>query len=420
MFYTTGARLAAALLGYVVLVIVLLTLNPFYLVLPEHLWLSLHGKPRDIVANVLLFLPIGFLYRLTGGGRRGALLIGAAISAGVEAGQLFVPVRTPSAVDLVTNTLGAAIGARIHDLLATRIAVTPAMVGRLALEAPLMGLIYLLVPLLWVNALTLVDAPSRWALTALIGICGAIVLSDIYRQWRGPVGIRSTGRVALAAGMWFLVGSAPGLLQRPLPALAIGAGITALTASLAAAPSLSADRRFERATLSRVCPVFALYLILAALWPPFRPLGSWHGTFGLTDRLEQENLKALLPLIEYLAAFTVLGYLTAEWRGRSELRLAQDLPRLLLVTTVSALILEGIVGFQVGPSASLIRTVMVINGALFGGLIYHLQRDHVQFLLGRSRAQGASGRLERTSPANSSVPSVSRGISADQSDSHLL
>jgi VanZ family protein len=384
---TTGARLATALLGYITLVIVLVTLNPFHFALPEHPRISVYVKPGDVVANVLLFLPVGFLYRLTRGRRRGALLLGAAISASVEAAQLFVPVRVTSAVDIVMNTLGAGAGAALYDLLAARVALTPRLVGRLALEIPLMGLVYLLVPLLWTNTLTLEGAPDRWMLTALVGASGALVIGDIYRQWRGPAGPRAAGRVCLAAGGWFLVGAGPSILPRTLLVLALAAVVAALAAALAALPWRSPDRRFERTTLSRFLPLFALYLALSALWPPLRPLVPWHGALGLAGQLQSKSVTAILPLIEYLAAFTALGYLAAEWRGRSEIALARDLPRLLLLAAASALALEFCAGFQAGPGASLGRAALVIGGALLGGTIYHLQRDHVRSLLGRSPAR---------------------------------
>ena len=211
------------MLGYIVLVIFLLTWNPFSLTLPEHLQLSFRIGPRDALANVLLFLPVGFLFRLGQGSPRGAILLGAAISAGIEAGQFFIPGRTPSVVDLAMNTVGSWIGAGLYDLLSARIAMTPRMVGRLALEVPLMGLIYLLVPLLWVNRIVPDHGLNRWLLTTLIGLCGAIVLSDIFQQWWGPVNLQSIWRVALVAGVWFLVGTGPSLLSDPL------VGLTSLT-----------------------------------------------------------------------------------------------------------------------------------------------------------------------------------------------
>lgn len=374
------------MLGYIVLLILLITWNPFTLALPEHFSLSLRIGPRDAIRNVLLFLPVGFLYCLTQGSLRGAILLGLAVSAGAEIGQLFMSARTSSPVDLATNTLGAGMGAALYDLLATRIAMSPRLVGRLALEVPLMGLLYLLVPLLWINRLT-DDGVSRWLLTGLIGICGAILLSDTFQQWWGPPGIRSVGRVALAAAAWFFVGIGPSLVSQPIAGVAALGGIALLTAVLAIVPKPTADHRFERTTLLRLLPFFALYLMLAALWPALRPSGAWHGIFGLTDQIVLEDVTINFRLLEYLAAFTVLGYISAEWRGRAELSWRRDLPRLLLVATVSALILELLVGFQSGPGASLLRPMIAICGAFFGGAIYHLQRDYVRSLLGRAVVQ---------------------------------
>jgi glycopeptide antibiotics resistance protein len=379
----TAKRLATALLGYIVLVIFLLTWNPFSLALPEHLQLSFRIGPRDALANVLLFLPVGFLFRLGQGSQRGAIVLGAAISAGIEAGQFFIPGRTPSVVDVTMNTLGSGIGAGLYDLLTARIAMTPRMVGRLALEVPLMGLIYLLVPLLWVNRLVPDQGLNRWLLTILIGLCGAIVLSDVFQQWWGPVSLRSLWRVALVAGAWFLVGTGQSLLSQPLDGLVSLAGIAILTAVLAAILKPSANRRFERVTLRRLIPGFILYLVFQALWPPLQPLGPWHGSFGLMDPLAREDIRVNIRLIEHLAAFTILGYIAAEWHGRAELSWRRDFPQLLLVGTVSAFILEILVGFQAGPGASFLRLMIAICGALFGGILYHLQRDHVRFLLGR-------------------------------------
>jgi len=365
-------------------VIFLLTWNPFSLALPEHLQLSFRIGPRDALANVLLFLPVGFLFRLGQGSPRSAILLGAAISAGIEAGQFFIPGRTPSIVDLTMNTLGSGIGAGLYDLLSSRIAMTPRMVGRLALEVPLMGLIYLLVPLLWVNRLVPDEGLSRWPLTTLIGLCGAIVLSDVFQQWWGPVSLRSLWRVALVAAAWFLVGTGPSLLSDPLAGSASLIGIASLTAVLAAILRPSINRRFERVTLRRLIPGFILYLILQALWPPLQPTAVWHGSFGLMNPLAREDIRVNIRLIEHLAAFTILGYIAAEWRGRAELSWGRDFPQLLLVGIVSAVILEILVGFQAGPGASFLRLMIASGGALFGGILYHLQRDHVRFLLGRS------------------------------------
>ncbi len=106
--------------------------------------------PRaDVASNILLFLPWGLLFAGRPGsraGRPGAAILGAAaggfvLSGLVEGAQLFAPGRTPSLVDLGTNTLGAALGAAVGWPLARRAwpAWSPAL-ARLASGRPLAAL----------------------------------------------------------------------------------------------------------------------------------------------------------------------------------------------------------------------------------------------------------------------------------------
>jgi len=79
------------------------------------------GSWGDVVSNVLLFVPWGFLLAiwLAGRGRRYlavvtlALLSGALLSGTVELVQLFSRSRQCSFVDVVTNTFGSTVGALI-------------------------------------------------------------------------------------------------------------------------------------------------------------------------------------------------------------------------------------------------------------------------------------------------------------------
>jgi|1186.fasta_scaffold715786_2 glycopeptide antibiotics resistance protein len=67
-------------------------------------------RPRDVLANIALFIPFGFSY-----GRRGAIwqavAIAAALSLSAEATQLFSTTRFPSATDVTAAAIGAALGA---------------------------------------------------------------------------------------------------------------------------------------------------------------------------------------------------------------------------------------------------------------------------------------------------------------------
>ncbi|HKI54571.1 MAG TPA: VanZ family protein, partial [Anaerolineales bacterium] len=353
----TGTRLSIAFLGYFILIILLLTLNPFYLTRPERIYFTFDSELNNWLANILLFLPIGFFYRLTDK-QRGVLLLGAIISISIETIQLFIPARTPSIVDIVANTTGSGLGAILYDAILKRIAISKGMIGQLRLETPLMGLIYLMVPLLWVNSFFLYRAPDRILLTSLIGLIGTVILSELFRHWWKSNSYRIAGYAAISAGIWFYLGTSPAFRWSSSLMLVTGLGIMLITAILTRRSQNEKDRRFEQSTLKIVFPIFAIYLILIALWEPIRPWTIWHWALGFTNNITETSLQVLIPRLEYLIAFTILGYLLAEWHGRSETPLILDLPRLFLYATTIALALEFIVGFQIGPGASLIRAVM--------------------------------------------------------------
>lgn len=381
MLKTTSTRLFSALLGYVMLIILLMTWNPFYIIVPNGITFKFESSLDNFIQNIFLFLPVGFLYRMMTS-RRGAFLLGAVLSSAIEITQAFIPARTTSLIDILANAVGAGIGAWTCGLVTARINISPDTVSRLRLETPLMGLTYLLVPLLWIDTLALQEAPNRWILIALLGIVGAIVFSDLFRHWGETIDIRVSGYAALVAGAWFFIGASPRLMSS-LVLWVIGFAVMFLTAALTLIPRPNQERRFEQQTLRQILPVIAIYLLLLTFLFPFSPIGEWHGFFGFTDHISENSLYALYPRLEYLIAFTVLGYIIAEWRGRLELALTKDLPRLFLVATTVALFLEVISGFEIGRGASVIRLLLAIAGAGFGGTIYHLSREHIRFLLGR-------------------------------------
>jgi hypothetical protein len=81
-----------------------------------------HETAVEAPANVLLFIPIGLL--LGWGFPRipalAAWLLCAAASVAVEIAQEFLPGRTPSLVDVATNSAGAAIGVLLYAVAARR------------------------------------------------------------------------------------------------------------------------------------------------------------------------------------------------------------------------------------------------------------------------------------------------------------
>ena len=80
------------------------------------------------------------------------VILGAMLSGTIETLQLFSPTRYTSLLDLATNSAGAAVGAWLFARLARRLEDDTA-VQSLALELPLMGLVYQLIPLCWLIGL---------------------------------------------------------------------------------------------------------------------------------------------------------------------------------------------------------------------------------------------------------------------------
>jgi len=387
----TGTRLTLALLGYFVLVTAVITLSPFDFSF-RRIRVSLALVPADIVANIALFLPLGFLGRgLTDGSRRRGRVvwIAALCSLCLETAQLFLRGRYAGPIDVVSNTAGAWLGVLARDRVERWALWHPRLVGRVGLDVPLVGVLYLLVPQLWLSSVGLIEDPRRSVTTLLLGCAGSIVLVALHRnRWQSGVRV-ATHVVPPLAVLWFMTGALPAATASPVAFGAIGLTVAGLTAWLLRQPE-SSESRFEVATLRRFVPIFAVYLVVASLWPPFRRLTPWHGALLFENRLNGATVVDVLLLLEQVGGFTLLGYAVAEWRGRRELSLASDLPPIAVAAAVAALGLEAVQGVTSGPGASLLRAALAAGGAAYGVAVYHLARQHVRALRAEDAAAGVA------------------------------
>jgi VanZ family protein len=379
----SSRRLASALLGYFVLVTLVITLSPFVFSL-RPFSLSLWMMPSDMIANVALFLPLGFLTRSLGeqstrqAWRDVALL--TAFSVLIETAQVFIAGRVVSPIDVATNMCGGVIGVVVRDRVERWSMWRPQVVSRIGLDIPLVGLLYLLVPQLWLSGVGLVEDLRRGATILLLGASGSIVLAALYRhRWHGSVRLMANAVPAVAL-VWFAAGALPTLAGAPGIFGAVAAVVVITTEWLRRTGAAPRERRFEADTLGHFVPVFMLYLVVAALWPPLRGLAPWHGSMGLPDGLTAASRADMLVLLEQVGGFTLLGYAAAEWRGRLELRLEEDLGQIALATLTLAVTLEVVQGYLAGPGASLLRAVLSTGAAMYGAAVYHLARTHVRVL----------------------------------------
>jgi glycopeptide antibiotics resistance protein len=385
----TGSRLAVALLAYVAAITAVVTLLPFQFAIPSQPRVMLTGGLVDVLANVALFLPLGFLY---GVARQDAdvpphkiALMALAVSASIESIQIFEVTRYASLSDVTANGAGAYIGAVLQQRLSRRIAMDAKTVGRLSLELPLMGLVYLLIPLLWLDGLAGAESASLlWPLFAL-GLFGASLLAATQRHHFGPHHRMSREMMAGVACAWFLVGAFPGLAARASIVLfvmlaAVGAFVWVRSADQTRARSI--NRRFESRALSEGAPFYGAYLLLlvAPTTAGLAPSWRWSIGFGMTPGVDAETV---LRIVEMVAAFTLLGYMLAEFRGRLEARFWDGAPHIALWSGTVALMAEVLEGFRIDGGASALGWVVLVGAALYGSWIYHLQRAHVRRLLGR-------------------------------------
>jgi cytochrome c oxidase assembly factor CtaG len=91
----------------------------------------------------------------------------------------------------------------------------------------------------------------------------------------------------------------------------------------------------------------------------------------------------VLHIVETVAAFTLLGYMLAEVRGRLEAPFWNVAPAIASWSGVVALVVEVLEGFRVDGGASVLGWLALVAASLYGSWVYHLQRAHVRRLLGR-------------------------------------
>lgn len=371
-----GARIVRGMLGYVSVMAALATLSPFdfQYVSDGHfavLWLL-----KDVLINLLLLFPVGFLFALAYEGRLGrgainALVLGLCMSFALEYAQQFLPSRHSNLVDVLTNGLGCWAGALAERRVGRWLAGF--LSEDLLLELPLTGALYLLVPLLMLHGLGAGKTPRPW-LALPLALFGATILAALYQQRIARSGSMSAARFSAYGALAFAGAALPALLQRPAAIVASSACLMLATWAsirfrLGIAPG---QRRFESSTIKRAIPWFALYLVGLVIYPSLGGLEGRHG--GPPSHLEA------LRLLESFAALAVFGYLLSQLVSR-----APWSPRTLIgVVAASGLALSLVLDLMVSPSASplsrLLRLTVLGASAAAGAALHRAQIGLVRTL----------------------------------------
>lgn len=296
------------ILGYVVAMAVLATLAPFDFQSVPGRSFALLFLADDVVLNLLLLFPVGFLFALAMREAHplAALAIGLGLSLALESAQLWLPSRHANLVDVISNAAGCWAGA----LLARRLSrfLSGFLSEELVLELPLTGALYVLLPLLMLLGLHAGSGLRAYRLVPL-AMFAAVILVALYQERLGRAGLPPE-RFAAYCGAGVLALALPTLIERPLPVLAAAACMSA-SVWIAVRRRLGwvpPQRRFEASTVRRGLPWIGLYLAASAVL-------AWldRAAGRAPDRGQDEAL----ALLEVVATLTTYGYLASELTART-------------------------------------------------------------------------------------------------------
>jgi VanZ family protein len=396
------SSLAASLLAYMAFLILIVTLFPFNFAWPSQFRIDWYLGFFDASTNVLMFMPLGFLFRLCFAGRWDLFLFqtlgaGALFSALIEGTQLFLINRETSLADVATNSLGALAGA-IAQLVLSR-TLSPRLKERFIFDLPVLAPVYLSSLLLWLNSeASKLDAARLW-LSPILGAAGATILAAVWFYQLRPDGVLTRESVAVVVGVWYLGSSTLALRIDPNFVGACAAAVAALAYAELLIPGFfpTKARRFEPILLWMTTPLFLLYLMGLILWPYSEWSTQFRGMGGLPKFTETPTF-AILGLLEWVTAFTLLGYLAAEWRGRRDESRAAfwTISSLAAVGGSSAAVV--LRGFHPQHRASVVELAFGAFGALFGSVIYQRLLTTIR---GRSSAGDARTIPLRSAPRRS-------------------
>jgi len=375
------------ILLYAVLLILLLTLMPYRFSWPQQIHWTLTDTFSDVIKNLFLFFPIGFLYALAQSRKTQKpsrlygkiLLCGFLLSLSVELLQLLLHNRYSTISDIISNSLGTLIGAYAHQTLQQQLKTTD-LSRLMALEYPLMFDIYLLTFLIWLNGSNLSHEPSRLALLPLLALLGARIFGSLLaHQAAHTQRAQLQQKTFFITLIWFVIAAIPALFQNPLWSSLVILAVAFLTTEQMRRLHLNPapERRFEIRTLQPILPILIVYLLLLTFWPlhfssqPWQLQLVWAAELPFTDGIQ-------FRIIELFVGFTLFGFLTSECHGRQSLSLLQlgghQLSYLLLSLTTLTLLH----GFHLTQRVQGVELVIFSGGYLSGILLYQLQQRQIK------------------------------------------
>lgn len=344
---------------------------------------TLATTPEDIVLNLGLLFPAGFLWRLARPNAVAANLdvlgFGLALSGVLEGLQMFLP-RCASPTDVLMNGVGAWAGAALYSQL------DRSWVERICLALPLTKVLYLTVPLVGLQALAATGRYAAAVTLVPLAAFSASIAAEIYRKHAGTRPVAR--RFVLSFAALFGLAALPLWARLPRQALIL-IPITLSFAWLAlriVPKTPPGERRIEQIALRRALPSLGAFLLMIAL-----PRFAGHlGELGGSD--------AGLYVLRDAAAFSVLGYVFSQLHGRGRFG-ARTESRAVLIAFVATALFGVLRAWQL--ASELPELAILVAGGTLGATIHRAEVTVIRALRGSS-----SDRPSGQPSAPNTVPSV--------------
>jgi uncharacterized membrane protein len=133
------------------------------------------------------------------------------------------------------------------------------------------------------------------------------------------------------------------------------------------------EKRFEIPTIKKLLPIYTIYLLLLAFWPTTITAGEWQHRVIFEELVYEERIVLIFRFVEFIAAFTLLGYIIAEMRGRKDEAVEKTLGWTFFIAVAAAIFTEVLKTYPTLSSINILSIVIIISACLYGAVIYRLQ-----------------------------------------------
>ena len=136
---------------------------------------------------------------------------------------------------------------------------------------------------------------------------------------------------------WFVFCTLPVLIHFPLKIVFFGIAIVFGVQILVrlTGEGKAREKRFEIPTLKKLLPIYIIYLLLLAVWPTTIAAGEWQHNIIFEQLAFQERIVVTFRFVEFIAAFTLLGYIITEMSGRKNESLEKTLDWIVCITLIT-------------------------------------------------------------------------------------